>query len=301
VETSKLDSNKTNINKVKAANPECKIIGFKNSVAIFNFTKEEALRFDYVLGTVQSDFIDYTDKRPKWQHDALRTFAQLYSSIYDIRDIGRLSIQFPIMARTMKKMIAAQSLTTLTIRANNSRLSDGQNLSQNDLRNYLVVALAYNVYVLTAKNIADAKKIPFDPKKVNYEPFISALVFAKIADQMAQDTCDDVSAPQGFIAGFMRYAHAFLHDTEENTFSEFPLDAVSVCYKSGGGQLGRVIRTLIALFEHRVEEAFSIVAEDGQDMHKDKIYNYIATSYLWTDMAIKAIELGESLESTDFY
>lgn len=46
----------------------------------------------------------------------LRTFAQLYSSIYDVKEIGVIVANYPLMALAMKGMVASKHLTNLTIR-----------------------------------------------------------------------------------------------------------------------------------------------------------------------------------------
>lgn len=285
------------VTSLKKSNKNLKTIGFKDSCSIFNFTAQEAKRFDYVLGMVQSELIKYDGVRPKWQHDMLRLFAQLYSSFYDIKEVGEIVAQYPLMGTAMKKLMSSKALTTLTLRAKakNQMLADNQALTQNDLRNYLVISVAFNLFTLTDKKISDLNHQPFDMRQINYEPFIQALVFGKIVDFMGQELCDDISAPQSFISGFMRYCHVFLHDTEKATFSEFPLDAVSSCYKeSGGEQLGKIIRTLSLLFEHKIADALTLAYDEGMELYKEKIYNYISQSLLWTDTVLKALDIVQT-------
>ena len=76
------------LSSLKKNNKNLKTIGFKDTCSIFNFSTNEANNFDYVLGMVQSELIKYDGVRPKWQHDMLRLFAQLYSSFYDIKEVG---------------------------------------------------------------------------------------------------------------------------------------------------------------------------------------------------------------------
>lgn len=284
------------LSSLKKNNKNLKTIGFKDTCSIFNFAINEASNFDYVLGMVQSDLIKYDGVRPKWQHDMLRLFAQLYSSFYDIKEVGEIVAQYPLMGTAMKKLMSSKALTVLTLRSKtkNQMLAENQSLTQNDLRNYLVISVAFNLFTLTDKNISDINHHPFDMRNINYDPFIQALVFGKIVDFMGQELCDDISAPQAFISGFMRYCHVFLHDTEKATFSEFPLDAVSSCFKEGGGeQLGKIIRTLSLLFEHKVAEALELAYEEGMELYKDKIYNYISQAYLWADTVLKALDIAQ--------
>lgn len=268
--------------------PHLKVIGFKDKIEIFNFTEDEAKEFDLVLGTVMVPMLEYTPPRPKWQHDMLRIIAQLYSSIYDIKEIGETIAQYPLMVSSMKKMMASKPLSTLTVRLN-QKTSDNQGLTQNDFRNFMVIAVAYNLFTLTDKQITDSRKQPFSLDNINYEPFIQALVFGKLADMVSQNQCDDVDGPQGFMAGLMRYAGVFLHDTKEAAFAEFPLDAATSCYREGSGQLGNVLKALTMLTEHKIAEAMSFALENGINIAKDKIYYYISQSYIWADAVIKAI------------
>lgn len=288
------------IQGIKKHNPDLQTIGYKESCSIFNFTSAEAKKFDCVLGLVQNEFIKYEGVRPKWQHDMLRLFAQLYSSFYDIKEVGEIVAQYPLMGTAMKKMMGSRALTSLTLRGKNLKNTENQSLTQNDLRNFLVISVAFNLYTLTTKKINDSKKLAFDVQKLNYEPFIQALIFGKIVDLMAQEFCDDISAPQAFMSGFMKYCHVFLHDTEKATFSEFPLDAVSSCYKENGGeQLGKIIRTLSLLFEHRISDALALAYDEGIELYKDKIYGYISQAYIWADAVVKSLDIISSQTETE--
>ena len=221
----------------------------------------------------------------------LRTFAQLYSSIYDVKEIGVIVANYPLMALAMKGMVASKHLTNLTIRKNSSTLGESQTLTQFDLRNFLAISVGYNLFTLTEKQSYEQKKIPFSSEFINYEPFILALNFAKIVDLMAQDICDDITAPQAFIAGFLRFAHVFLHDTEEATFAEFPLDSVASCYTNGGGQLGSIIRILMLLFEHRINDAMDVANNAGLVLVKERLYGYISHAMAWTDAVCSALNI----------
>lgn len=289
----------TVIESIKRTNPRIKTIGFKNHVNIFNFTKAECKNYDYVLGVVEIDLIKYDVLRPVWQHEMLRTFAQLYSSLYDVKEIGIIVAHYPLMAAAMKGMMSSKVLSVLTIRSsNNVKLAENQALTQFDLRNFLAISVAYNLFTLTNKQITDSRHEPFNVSKINYEPFIQALFFGKVVDLMAHDTCDDITAPQGFIAGLLRFAHVFLHDTSEGAFSEFPLDAVSTCYSNGGGQLGVIIRVFTMISEHKVDQALDAATEFGLDLTKEKVYGYIAHSLAWTDAVIRAIGIIRDTKPT---
>ncbi len=281
----------TVIQSLRNKNPLLKTIAFKHHISIFSFNKEETRNFDYVLGTVNNFLLTYENERPKWQHEMLRTFAQLYSSINDVKEIGVIVANYPLMALAMKGMVASKHLTNLTIRKNSSTLGESQTLTQFDLRNFLAISVGYNLFTLTEKQSYEQKKIPFSSEFINYEPFIQALNFAKIVDLMAQDICDDITAPQAFIAGFLRFAHVFLHDTEEATFAEFPLDAVVSCYTNGGGQLGSIIRILMLLFEHRINDAMDVANNAGLVLVKDRLYGYISHAMAWTDAVCCALNI----------
>lgn len=280
----------TVIQALKIKNPNFKTIAFKHHISIFSFTREETKNFDYVLGTVSNFLLSYENVRPKWQHEMLRTFAQLYSSIYDVKEIGSIVANYPLMALTMKGMVASKHLTSLTIRKNSTTLGESQTLTQLDLRNYLAISVGFNLFTLSEKQAYDQKNIHFSSDLVNYEPFIQALNFAKIVDLMGQDICDDINAQQAFIAGFLRFAHVFLHDTEDATFAEFPLDAVASCY-SNGGQLGSIIRILMLLFEHRINDAMDVANNAGLVLVKERLYGYISYAMTWTDAVCCALNI----------
>ncbi|MGN0894514.1 MAG: hypothetical protein ACI4ND_05905 [Succinivibrio sp.] len=279
----------TVVQALRLKNPKIKTIAFKKNISIYTFNETEAKNFDYVLGAVQDRLLKYEHLRPKWQHEMLRTLAQLYSSMYDVKEISTVVANYPLMSSAMKGMVSSKQLVNLTIKKSNAVLAENQSLTQEDLRNFLVISVAYNLFTLTQKQICEHEHVSFDLAELNYEPFIQALSFGKVVDQLAQRMCDDITIPQAFIAGFLRYSSVFLHDTPEATFEEFPLDAVSTCYKDGGGQLGIIIRVISKLLEHRVDDALNEAAEEGITLVKEELYSYIAHSFIWADAVIKAI------------
>ncbi|MGN1280339.1 MAG: hypothetical protein ACI4UM_00335 [Succinivibrio sp.] len=279
----------TVIQALRLKNPEIRTIAYKPNISIYTFNETEAKNFNYVLGAVQDRILKYDHLRPKWQHEMLRTFAQLYSSMYDVKEISAVVANYPLMSSAMKGMVSSKQLANLTVKKSNAALAENQSLTQEDLRNFLVISVAYNLFTLTQKQICEHDHVPFDLAELNYEPFIQALSFGKVVDQMAQRMCDDITVPQAFIAGFLRFSSVFLHDTPESAFAEFPLDAVSTCYKDGGGQLGIIIRVIKKLMEHRIDDALEEASAEGINLVKEDIYSYIAHSFTWADAVAKAI------------
>ena len=299
VDNSKASEFFTVIQGLRQKNPNLKSIGFKREVSIFSFTKAEAKNFDLVLGCVQNDLLKYETFRPKWQHEMLRTFAQLYSGIYDVKEVGNLVSHYPLMATATKGMMGSKPLTNLTIKRNNAAtLNETPGLTQFDIRNYLAISVGYNLFTLTEKQVCEQNHKEFDLNDVNYEPFGASILFGKIVDLMSQEGCDDVSAPLGFMTGFLRYAHVFLHDDEKRTFEEFPLSAVAECYNGGGGQLGTIIRFNKLMAEHKVDDALDF--EGGQAIAKEQFYSYISHAFAWTDAVIRAIGIIKDPKNDDF-
>ena len=230
----------------------------------------------------------------------LRTFAQLYSSINDVKEVGNLVAHYPLMASATKGMMGSKMLSTLTIKRNNSvTLSETPSLTQFDIRNYLAIAVGFNLFTLTEKQICDQMHHEFRLGSINYEPFVASILFGKVVDLMSQDVCDDITVPQGFIAGFLRYAHVFLHDDEQRTFEEFPLSAVADCYTNGGGQLGIIIRFNKLMAEHRVDAALATAAEGAFVFSKEQYYGYISQALSWTDAAVRAIGIIKEQKSDE--
>ncbi|MGN0916480.1 MAG: hypothetical protein ACI4NE_09055 [Succinivibrio sp.] len=279
----------TVINQLRQKKSDFKTIGFKHYVKLFNFTQTEARNFDMVLGVVQQDSLRYEKERPKWQHEMLRNFAQLYSSLYDIKEMGSIVVNYPLMGAAMKGMMGSKLLTNLTVRRNNSyTLADKPVLTQNDLRNYMGISIAYNLYVLTEKQICEQLNRDFSVENINFEPFINALQFAKIVEQLAFPRCDDVISPQAFLTGLLRYAEILLHDTHEATVQEFPLNAVVSNY-SDGAQLSYIISIMSLLYEHKIDDALDLASKTGINLVKEELYGYIFHSLCWTDAVLRAI------------
>ena len=80
-----------------------------------------------------------------------------------------------------------------------------------------------------------------------------------------------------------------LHDTVEATFDEFPLNAITSCYSESGGQLAAIISVLLALTEHRIDDALNIAADAGVTLNKEDIYGYISYALTWTDAVQRAV------------
>ena len=93
-----------------------------------------------------------------------------------------------------------------------------------------------------------------------------------------------------------RYAQTFLHDTAEKTFDEFPLNAVSSNYKDGGGQLGAIIKVIILLVEHHVEEALEEKSVQLLNSNKDQFYNMISHAMNWADAVAKALGIVKDVK-----
>lgn len=281
------------IESLKKQNPKIETIAFKQETKILSFEKREVGTFKYVLGTIEIDNLEYQEQRPKWQHEMLRILAQLYSSIYDAKDISIIVQSYPYMATCMKGLLGSNHLTALTLKEENTNsqilANESASLSPLDIRNYLAISVAYNTFMLSEKAVCEQKGRAFNPENINYEPFVQAIAFAKFVDYMGNDVCDDQYAPQAFIAGLLRYSHIFLHDTYEKTFAEFPLDAVSSIYQSGGGQLGCIIRVAMDLLEHRLDEAQDDASNNGITISKENTYNYVSHSLVWADAALRAI------------
>lgn len=299
VDSSRASEYFTVVQNLRQKNPALKTIAFKREVSIFSFTKAEAKNFDFVLGCVQNDFLNYDMLRPKWQHEMLRTFAQLYSGIYDVKEVGNMVSHYPLMATATKGLMGSKQLTNLTIKHNNSAatLNETPGLTQFDIRNYLAISVGYNLFTMTEKQVCEQNHKEFDISAVNYEPFVASILFGKIVDMMSQESCDDVSAPLGFMTGFLRYAHVFLHDDEKRTFDEFPLSAVAECYNGGGGQLGTIIRFNKLMSEHKVDDA--LMNEGGNTISKELFYSYISHAFTWTDAVLRAIGIIKEQKAED--
>lgn len=303
VDASRYDEFLPIIESLKRQNEKLEIIGFKQENHIINFTKDEIKPFKYVLGMVENSLIEYDNTRPKWQHEMLRLQAQLYSSIYDSKDISLYMQNYPYMSKCMKGLLGSSHLTALTLKLENqlntaNLVPENSTLSSADIRDYIAISIVYNTFMLSEKLVCEQKQIPFDESHLNYEVLVQAIHFAMVVHFFASEVCDDLIAPQAFIAGLLRYTHLYLHDTYDRTFSEFPLDAVSSLYNGGGGQLGSIIRLVLDLFEHKVDEALAEASSNGINLAKEDIFNHISHAFTWTDAALRAMGI---LKATDGY
>ncbi len=278
--------------KLKQVRPNIKSIGISNYGE--TVPQSMAANYDLVRGRVGSDLLPFTyQNRPEWQHNQLRAFAELFSGIYDIKDIGGYSVLYPVIGHCMKGLLSSKELRVIQQQFWGGEQSGSERLAKNYMREYMSIAIGFSLYYMGEKLLLEkktGKKQPdFTPSRMDLEPMVISLCLGKMVEALSKKPCDDYSIRQSFMTGFLSKSYLFLHCRSEDLADEFPLNAASSYFSSEITSLGKVI-SLCKAFSTKNFEAFNLI-NSGSDFSytKEQIYEVYLQSLMWAEAVLRAI------------
>lgn len=269
--------------------PRLKNIGFKEDGV--DFSIDEAAQYDCVCGMVRQRFIEYGSERPKWQHELMRTLAEEFSGIYDLREVIKRAARYPEMAQALRSMFNSKRLIALTVKRNSSFSSTvALRYSKTDLVNILCISTAYGLMCETQKRFdgnADGKYVQ-DPLSSSFGYFRSALIAGRVISRLAGQVCDDYETNHAFIVGFLMYLPMMIRDHKEKVRGEFMLSAVSEFY-NGGGTLSLLLKGYHAVIHRNFEQLADLAARIGIAFPKEQYYRDYYEAMIWAEEVIRVI------------
>ncbi len=286
IDINKCDEQMALYTELKKKQPALKNIGVKALGQ--DFSQNEALQFDLVLGLVRQDLYDYVETRPLWQHELLRTLAEEFSGIYNVKQIIRLSARYPEMAFAVKALFGSNKLLALTVKRNGAFASASMPMrySKTDLVNMLSVATLYGLICETDKVVRkqSGDNTPYTPNFLSSSLgyFRKALIGARAISRLAADICDDYETNHAFIVGLLRLLPILMRDTKEHCDNEFMLTAIADFYK-GTTTLGLVVKGYECVCQHDYEGMAKLVDRIGMAFPKEQFFCDYYEAMIWAD------------------
>ncbi|MGN0908137.1 MAG: hypothetical protein ACI4NA_00830 [Succinivibrio sp.] len=277
----------TAFNGLKTANKGLKSIGVKPYGE--DFTLQDASSYDLVLGYVQPEILSYK-VRPVWQHELIRTIAELFSGIYSLRGVSSLSRKYPEMGRAMYGILNSKKVIELTGKPNNM-VSGGQvRLSQKDVTSLMCVCVGYQMLCLAQQEACARRPAPsrFSPAAVELGYFRRALIAGKLLESLAEQPCDDYESRHAFMVGFLLLLPEMIHDTRENVENEFMLTAVN-SFHADTSTLGLVCSFMKEIRSHNSAKINEFTTRSGMVITKEDYYRLYFRAMVWADEVINAI------------
>lgn len=272
--------------KIKYPNLEC--IGVKNSGA--DFSPEEAKNYDMVFGMVTPEPIAYGDnRRPLWQHELMRTAAELFSGIYNARDIIKLGSKYSELGAAIKGLMSSQKLMELSQKR--SQTPGGGRYSQNDILNIMCMSIGFAL-VCEAERVRLGDSIPDDdfmPSEDMLAYFRQAVIAAYMVQNLSKAVCDDYESSHAFMVGFMLYLPQLLHDTPEKCFAEFMLSAIVSFYGDTFSTLTMVVGAYRAMKGRESEEILKYAERIGLSLSKEDYYRDYFDAMIFADEVVKSV------------
>lgn len=271
-----------------------KLSGLRNiGVKAFgqDFSPAEARQFDLVLGLVSQDLYDYAGERPLWQHELLRTLAEEFSGIYDVKQIIRLSARYPEMSFAVKSLFGSNKLMALTVRRGGAFASASRPLrySKTDLVNLLCISTVYGLTCETDKAVRklNGDDAPYTPnfRSSGFGYFRNALIGARTISRLAADICDDYETNHAFIIGLLRLLPALMRDSREHCDNEFMLTAIADFYK-GNGTLGLVVKGYECVTSRDYEGMAQLADRIGMSFPREQFFCDYYEAMVWADTVI---------------
>ncbi len=287
IDLAKYDEQMALFKELKKKQPEIKSIGVKAFDQ--DFTLDEAKHFDLVMGLVSQGIYDYADKRPLWQHELLRTIAEEFSGLYDVKQIIRLSARYPEMSFAVKALFGSKRLLALTIKRNGTfahSSSMPMRYSKTDLVNMLCVATLYGLSCETEKAVRKQQgdNSPYTPNFLSSTMgyFRDALIGARAISRLASDICDDYETNHAFIVGLLRFLPILMRDSREHCDDEFMLAAIGDFYKEAG-TLGLVVKGYKCITMRDYATVEQLVARIGMALPRERFFCDYYEAMVWAD------------------
>lgn len=275
---------------LKVKQPWIKNIGFKESYR--DFTPDEVKCYDYVAGTVRPVLMSY-EERPAWQHELLRSIAEVFSGIYNPKQIVLLGVKYPEMGRAIKRLFGSQKLLAQTVKRSSAFVSSiGMHYSKNDMVNLMSVCLMYGLLVESEKSyrasIGDHNSFTPDELSSAFGYFRNGLIAGRTIARMAGQVCDDYETNHAFMVGLILYLPKIIRDVKEKCEDEFMLSAISDFYK-GNGTLGLVLKGYHALVHKDIETVNMLAERIGITFPKEQYYRDFYEAIQWSDLVLGII------------
>ena len=278
----------TAFNGLRTANKNLKSIGVRPPGE--DFTLKDASYYDLVLGYVQPEVLEHKE-RPVWQHELIRTIAELFSGIYSLRGVSALSRKYPEMGRAMYGILNSKKVIELTGKPTNM-VSGGQvRLSQKDVTSLMCVCVGYQMLCLAEKETFEKHNLAarYSPDLVELGYFRRALVTGKLLESLAEQPCDDYESRHAFMVGFLLLLPEMIHDTSENVENEFMLTAVN-SFHADTSTLGLVCNFMKEIRRHNSAKINEFTTRSGLVITKEDYYRLYFRAMIWADEVTKAIK-----------
>ncbi|MDD6317428.1 MAG: hypothetical protein PUA61_01105 [Succinatimonas hippei] len=277
----------TALNGLKTSNPNLKSIGVKPRGE--DFLLKEASYYDLVLGYVEHESIVY-EKRPLWQHELIRTLAELFSGIYSLKGISALARKYPDMSRAMTGILNSKKVIELTGKPNNMVTNGQVRLSQKDVTSLMCVCVGYQLLCLAEKTALEAKGqgARYSGRNVELGYFRRALITGKLLESLAEQPCDDYESRHAFMVGFLMLLPEMIRDSRENIENEFMLTAVN-SFHSDTTTLGLVCSLIKEIRSHNTEKINELITRSGLVLNKEDYYRLYYRSMIWADEVVNAL------------
>lgn len=275
---------------LKVKHPHMQNIGFKEDIG--SFTVEEAQGFDLVAGHVQPALLPYKE-RPLWQHELLRSVAEVFSGIYNPKQIVRLGVKYPEMGAAIKKVFSSKKLLSATVRRGAAYVSNANmHYSPSDMVNLMCACLMYGLLCETdkAERSSRGDNSPYKADELS-SPFIyfkNALIAGRVISRFAAMVCDDYETNHAFMVGMIMYMPKIIRDSRDHCNNEFMLSAIADYYK-GNGALGLVLKGYLAMVHKDTEALISIADRLGISFPKEVYYGDYFEALQWSDTLLGVI------------
>ena len=277
----------TALNGLKTSNPNLKSIGVKPRGE--DFLLKEASYYDLVLGYVEHESIVY-EKRPLWQHELIRTLAELFSGIYSLKGVSALARKYPDMSRAMTGILNSKKVIELTGKPNNMVTNGQVRLSQKDVTSLMCVCVGYQLLCLAEKTALEAKGqgARYSGRNVELGYFRRALITGKLLESLAEQPCDDYESRHAFMVGFLMLLPEMIRDSRKNIENEFMLTAVN-SFHSDTTTLGLVCSLIKEIRSHNTEKINELITRSGLVLNKEDYYRLYYRSMIWADEVVNAL------------
>lgn len=287
----------TAFNGLKTVNKGLKSIGVRPPGE--DFTLKDASFYDLVLGYVQPEVLEYKE-RPVWQHELIRTIAELFSGIYSLRGVSALARKYPEMGRAMYGILNSKKVIELTGKPNNMVTGGQVRLSQKDVTSLMCVCVGYQMLCLAEQESFKRHGLSsrYSVEGVELGYFRRALTSGRLLESLAEQPCDDYESRHAFMVGFLLLLPEMIRDTPENIENEFMLTAVN-SFHADTSTLGLVCNFIKELRRHDAAKINEFTTRSGLVITKEDYYRLYFRAMIWADEVIRAITPGSQSQQKE--